>query len=93
MELLIEGAQQDALSGISPDEQADFRRQWAQENHPVEVSRREHITRALAAVETGGRLLLSYSLSLYSSHVVERGEAAERRAAEAGRSASSAAVH
>jgi hypothetical protein len=81
------------LSGISPEEQADFRRQWAQANHPMEVARREHIARALSAAESGGQLLLSYTLSLYSSHVVERGEAAERRAAEAGRTASSAAVH
>ncbi len=49
--------------------------------------------RAGGAVEKVGKLLLGWSNTLYSAHLIETGEAAERRAAEAGRSASSATVH
>ena len=52
---------------------------WIVKCVPTVVAQRAEISKALDACERGGRLLLNYTISLYSEAAVERADAAEGR--------------
>jgi hypothetical protein len=60
---------------------------------PGEVAERAELAKMLDHVERAGKLLLNYSLSLYSSHLIQQADETSRRVAAATAAARAGTMH
>jgi hypothetical protein len=81
------------LAALSPEEQQDFRQQWAVKAMPEELAHRNELARALDHVERAGKLLVGYQVSLYSGHLIRAAEETSAKVAAATAAARAGAMH